>query len=63
MTPEERKQKFLDGYKELREETQIDIFFMPQFIPDGKGNFTVKVLQNLVDLKDQGMPSDESMFL
>jgi hypothetical protein len=27
---EERKQKFLDGYKTLREETQIDIFFVPQ---------------------------------
>ena len=60
---EERKKKFIEEYGELREKHQIDIFFAPQFVPDGKGLFTVRVYQNLADLKNMGMPSDASNFL
>lgn len=60
---EGRKAKFLEGYGRLREECQVDIFFKPEYIPDGKGGFQTVVYQNLVDLKNMAVPSKAEDFL
>ena len=58
-----RKEKFMAAYKVARDECMIDIAFIPQYIPDGKGFFTTMVHQTLVDLTTAPTPSNPSDFL
>ena len=63
MELDERKEKFLAGYKALRDECMVDVAFLPQYVPDGKGFFTTMVHQTLVDLTTSPTPSNPSDFL
>ena len=60
---ESRKEAFMSAYKLARDEFQIDIAFLPQYIPDGKGFFLTMVHQTLVDLKTAPTPSNPNDFL
>lgn len=60
---EERKKKFLDGYKVLMDEHKIDIYPMPEFVPDGKGAYVIRIISNLVDTKELLTPSNMNDFL
>ncbi len=60
---DERKQKFMDLYKIARDECQVDIAFLPQYIPDGKGFFLTMIHQSVVDLTTAPTPSNPSDFL
>lgn len=60
---EQRKVDFLEGYKKLRDEFHIDVAFLPQYIPDGKGFFLTMVHQTLVDLTTAPTPSNPNDFL
>ena len=60
---ENRKTQWLEKYKALMDEYKIDIFCQPQYIPDGQGAFKTIIRQDLVDIKDQLVPSDPNNFL
>ena len=60
---EERKKGFLEAYGKIREEFELDIFFQPVWIPDGKGSFVTAITQNLVDINSLSVPSNPDNFL
>ena len=60
---DERKKAFLEGYGELRDKHQIDIAFIPAYVPDGQGGFKTVVRQELVGLEQLSVPSKADDFI
>lgn len=52
-----RKDVFLEGYKKLRDECEIDFVAFPVFSPNTRGTFDVVLQNDLADLKYTSMPS------
>lgn len=48
----EKINKFLEGYKRLVDEHNVDFITIPMFIPDGQGGFRIVVQSQAIDKDD-----------
>lgn len=55
---EERTKKFLEGYKALVEEFQVDLAQIPQFVPTNRGLFSLAIIAQPMDKKYLPVPSN-----
>jgi hypothetical protein len=52
-----RKEAFMSEYKLLIEKHSLDFMSFPQFLPDGKGGWTIVLVNNIVDTTEMPTPS------
>lgn len=57
MTPQERTSNFLEKYKELVKEFDVDFANYPMFVPNKEGKWEVVVQSTPIDIKDRPTPS------
>jgi hypothetical protein len=50
---DERVKNFIDGYRKLVTEHNIDLMHHPVFVPDGQGGFRVVIQSMPVDITPQ----------
>jgi len=63
MSKDERIKKFLDGYGELVKQYEVDIMAIPQFLPDEKGGWQLKVVSQPVDLEEMKKATLDKAFI
>ena len=56
-TPEDRAKAFLEGYKALVDELQIDLATQPIWVPDGDGGFKTMLQSQPIDITPKAEPS------
>ncbi len=61
-TQNPKLQEFLDRYKALVDELQVDLAIYPVFLPDGNNGFKVVVQSSPIDItpkqkKEEGIPT------
>lgn len=63
MTKEDRINKFLEKYGALVKEYEVDIIAIPQYVPDEKGGWQLKIQSQPIDLKELQKQQLEQAFI